>query len=94
MRDNELTTFLVTFRKLVILILPWTHYYRPYLEVQSLSVSLPGSCRLNCACTCAYCAYTEEGDESDDDDEILVGGRVQDYKCPITLTILVDPVTS
>ena len=36
---------------------------------------------------------TEDGDVSDDD-EIEVGGVTQDYKCPITLTILVDPLTS
>jgi hypothetical protein len=36
---------------------------------------------------------TEDGDESDDDD-VQVGGVTQDYKCPISLTPLVDPVTS
>ncbi|KAF9781616.1 zinc-finger of the MIZ type in Nse subunit-domain-containing protein [Thelephora terrestris] len=35
----------------------------------------------------------EPGDASDDDD-IEVGGVTQDYKCPITLTPLEDPLTS
>ncbi|TFY69080.1 hypothetical protein EVG20_g3302 [Dentipellis fragilis] len=36
----------------------------------------------------------ENGDASDDDDdEVQVGGVTQDLKCPITLTMLVDPVT-
>ncbi|KAI6147499.1 hypothetical protein BKA82DRAFT_139549 [Pisolithus tinctorius] len=37
----------------------------------------------------------ERGDGSDDDDEDLeIGGVTQDYKCPITLTTLVNPMTS
>lgn len=36
----------------------------------------------------------EEGDEDDSDDDIVVGGATQDYKCPITLTLFADPVTS
>ncbi|KZT12066.1 uncharacterized protein LAESUDRAFT_720043 [Laetiporus sulphureus 93-53] len=36
----------------------------------------------------------EDEDESDDDDDLIVGGVTQDYKCPLTLTILVDPLTS
>jgi len=36
----------------------------------------------------------ESGDESDDDDEIEVGGVTQDYRCPLTLTPLEDPMTS
>ncbi|EPQ54656.1 hypothetical protein GLOTRDRAFT_130007 [Gloeophyllum trabeum ATCC 11539] len=36
----------------------------------------------------------EDGDDSDDDDEIEIGGMTQDYKCPLTLTILVNPLTS
>ncbi|TFK52370.1 hypothetical protein OE88DRAFT_1807290 [Heliocybe sulcata] len=36
----------------------------------------------------------EDGDDSDDDDEIEVGGMTQDYKCPLTLTILVSPLTA
>ncbi|RPD62427.1 hypothetical protein L226DRAFT_611006 [Lentinus tigrinus ALCF2SS1-7] len=37
----------------------------------------------------------EDGDVSDDDDdEVQIGGVTQDYKCPLTLTILVDPLTS
>lgn len=36
----------------------------------------------------------EDGDDSDDDDEVEMGGVTQDYKCPLTLTPLVDPVTS
>ncbi|KAI0699109.1 zinc-finger of the MIZ type in Nse subunit-domain-containing protein [Cytidiella melzeri] len=36
----------------------------------------------------------EEGDDSDDDDDVVIGGVTQDYKCPLSLTILVDPLTS
>ncbi|KAI0372159.1 hypothetical protein BV20DRAFT_991662 [Pilatotrama ljubarskyi] len=36
----------------------------------------------------------EEGDDSDDDDDLQIGGVTQDYKCPLSLTILVDPLTS
>ncbi|KAK2465226.1 hypothetical protein APHAL10511_002580 [Amanita phalloides] len=36
----------------------------------------------------------EDGDASDDEDDIEVGGVTQDYKCPITLTPFVDPLTS
>jgi SUMO ligase MMS21 Smc5/6 complex component len=36
----------------------------------------------------------EDGDDDDDDDDIVVGGATQDYKCPITLRLFVDPVTS
>ncbi|TCD70538.1 hypothetical protein EIP91_002884 [Steccherinum ochraceum] len=36
----------------------------------------------------------ENGDDSDDDDDVEVGGVKQDYKCPLTLTILVKPLTS
>jgi len=36
----------------------------------------------------------EPGDSSDDDDDIEVGGVTQDYKCPLTLTPLQDPLTS
>ncbi|KAI0029163.1 zinc-finger of the MIZ type in Nse subunit-domain-containing protein [Vararia minispora EC-137] len=37
----------------------------------------------------------EDGDVSDDDDDdIQVGGLVQDLKCPLTLTLMVNPVTS
>ncbi|KAI0335903.1 hypothetical protein GY45DRAFT_1267375 [Cubamyces sp. BRFM 1775] len=36
----------------------------------------------------------EEGDDSDDDDDVQIGGITQDYKCPLSLTILVDPLTS
>lgn len=36
----------------------------------------------------------EHGDISDDDDDLEIGGVTQDYKCPITLTTLVNPMTS
>jgi len=36
----------------------------------------------------------ETGDNSDDEDDIQVGGVTQDYKDPLTLTIFVDPYTS
>ena len=35
----------------------------------------------------------EDGDDSDDDD-LEVGGITQDYKCPLTLRTLENPVTS
>lgn len=38
--------------------------------------------------------HLEPGDASEDDDDIEVGGVTQDYKCPITLTPLEDPLTS
>lgn len=36
----------------------------------------------------------EEGDESDDEDDLEIGGVTQDFKCPITLTMLVNPLKS
>ncbi|KAJ7254360.1 hypothetical protein B0H12DRAFT_559458 [Mycena haematopus] len=36
----------------------------------------------------------EPGDESDDEDEIVMGGVTQEYKCPLSLTPLKDPMTS
>ena len=43
---------------------------------------------------CRFIHYLEDGDDEDDDDDIVVGGATQDYKCPITLRLFVDPVTS
>jgi len=36
----------------------------------------------------------EDGDDSDDEDELEMGGVTQSYTCPITLTPLVAPMTS
>ncbi|KAJ8080672.1 hypothetical protein PM082_017506 [Marasmius tenuissimus] len=36
----------------------------------------------------------EPGDDEDDDEDIEVGGVTQDFKCPLTLRELEDPVTS
>ncbi|KAJ6619482.1 hypothetical protein B0H10DRAFT_2025844 [Mycena sp. CBHHK59/15] len=37
----------------------------------------------------------EPGDESDDDDDdVVMGGVTQEYKCPLMMTLLEDPVTS
>ncbi|KAJ6508918.1 hypothetical protein C8R45DRAFT_1208504 [Mycena sanguinolenta] len=36
----------------------------------------------------------EPGDESDDDDDIVMGGVTQEYKCPLMMTLLKDPMTS
>ncbi|KAG8764036.1 hypothetical protein FRC12_008324 [Ceratobasidium sp. 428] len=36
----------------------------------------------------------EDDDPEDSDDELEVGGVTQDYKCPLTLQIYVDPLTS
>ncbi|TFY74139.1 hypothetical protein EWM64_g9873, partial [Hericium alpestre] len=38
-------------------------------------------------------ASAEDGDVSDDDDDIEVGGVILDLKCPISLTMLDKPVT-
>ena len=35
-----------------------------------------------------------EGEQSDEEDDVQVGGVTQDYRCPLTLTILVEPLTS
>jgi E3 SUMO-protein ligase NSE2 len=37
--------------------------------------------------------FSEDGDDEDEDD-IIVGGATQDYKCPITLRVFENPVTS
>lgn len=37
---------------------------------------------------------TEDGDASDDEDDLEVGGITQDYKCPLTLIPFVNPLTS
>jgi len=36
----------------------------------------------------------EDGDLSDDDEDIEVGGVTQDFKCPLTMTVLDNPMTS
>ncbi|KAJ3568114.1 hypothetical protein NP233_g5923 [Leucocoprinus birnbaumii] len=36
----------------------------------------------------------EQGDNSDEDDDLEIGGVSQNYLCPITLTLLDDPYTS
>ncbi|KAF5315078.1 hypothetical protein D9619_007295 [Psilocybe cf. subviscida] len=36
----------------------------------------------------------EDGDEEDDEDDLEMGGVTQQYNCPLTLTPLVDPMTS
>jgi len=36
----------------------------------------------------------EDGDDSDEDDDLEIGGVTQDYKCPLTLMPLKNPVTS
>ncbi|KAJ7212225.1 hypothetical protein GGX14DRAFT_361863 [Mycena pura] len=36
----------------------------------------------------------EPGDESDDDEDVVMGGITQEYKCPLTMTPLQDPYTS
>lgn len=37
---------------------------------------------------------TEDGDDSDEDDDLEIGGATQNFNCPLTLTPLVNPVTS
>lgn len=36
----------------------------------------------------------EEGDAEASDDEIEVRGQQADYRCPLTLTLFTDPVSS
>lgn len=36
----------------------------------------------------------EDGDMSDEDEDIEVGGVTQDFKCPLTMTVLDNPMTS
>ncbi|KAF8158331.1 hypothetical protein B0H34DRAFT_450510 [Crassisporium funariophilum] len=36
----------------------------------------------------------EDGDDSDSDDDLEMGGATQNFNCPLTLTPLVNPVTS
>ncbi|KAJ7758503.1 hypothetical protein DFH07DRAFT_818367 [Mycena maculata] len=36
----------------------------------------------------------EANDESDDDDDVVMGGVTQEYKCPLMMTLLKDPLTS
>ena len=36
----------------------------------------------------------ENGDDSDADSDLEMGGVTQKYLCPLTLTLLVNPVTS
>jgi len=36
----------------------------------------------------------EDGDDSDDDDEVEVGGMVSNFRDPLTKAWLEDPVTS
>jgi len=38
--------------------------------------------------------FSDEGDEDDSDDDLEMGGVTQNFNCPITLTPLVNPVTS
>jgi hypothetical protein len=37
---------------------------------------------------------TEDGDDSDEDDDLEMGGVTLNFNCPLTLTPLVNPVTS
>jgi hypothetical protein len=37
---------------------------------------------------------SEDGDDSDEDDDLEIGGVTQNFNCPLTLTPLVNPVTS
>jgi len=41
-----------------------------------------------------YFIPKEDGDDSDEDDDVEVGGVTQEYKCPITLMPLVQPLTA
>lgn len=47
---------------------------------------------MNALLTAVY--LQEDGDESDDDDEIEIGGVTQDYKCMLTLQTLEEPLRS
>jgi len=37
---------------------------------------------------------SEDGDDEDEDDDLEIGGATQNFNCPLTLTPLVNPVTS
>ena len=32
--------------------------------------------------------------DDEDDDDVVVGGTTQEYKCPLTLQMMTEPVTS
>lgn len=38
--------------------------------------------------------FAEDGDDDSDDDEIEIGGATQNFTCPLTLTMLEEPMTS
>ncbi|KAH9841572.1 uncharacterized protein C8Q71DRAFT_737687 [Rhodofomes roseus] len=64
----------------------YASYKQAVFEVENPGVGMPPMADL---------IPREDGDESDDDDDdVQVGGVTQDYKCPLTLTILVEPLTS
>ncbi|KZT73765.1 hypothetical protein DAEQUDRAFT_807969 [Daedalea quercina L-15889] len=64
----------------------YVSYRQAVFEVKNPGIAMPPLADL---------VPREDGDESDEDDEdVQVGGVTQDYKCPLSLTILVEPLTS
>jgi len=45
------------------------------------------------ACVLSLPPCSEDRDDSDDDD-VVVGGVTQNYTCPLSLTVMVNPLTS
>lgn len=37
---------------------------------------------------------TEAGDDEDSDDDIEIGAQQHDFRCPLTLKLLTEPMTS
>ncbi|PCH40098.1 hypothetical protein WOLCODRAFT_98254, partial [Wolfiporia cocos MD-104 SS10] len=63
----------------------YAHFKQAIFEVQNPGVPMPPLTDF---------IPREDGDESDDDEDVVVGGVTQDYKCPLTLMPIVDPLTS
>lgn len=40
------------------------------------------------------CSMSAEDGEESDDEDIEIGGRTQDFRCPLTLKLMENPVTS
>ncbi|KAF9220964.1 hypothetical protein BS17DRAFT_786274 [Gyrodon lividus] len=64
---------------------PYVQFKQGIFEVQNPGSAIPPINDL---------VLREKGDVSDDDDDLEIGGVTQDYKCPITLVILENPMTS
>jgi hypothetical protein len=79
-------TMNVTCRKSIILT-------KPCLQLQNLLAKASGTLRYQLHPLTMHCP-AENGDDSDSDEELEMGGVTQKFLCPISLTPLVKPVTS